>query len=179
MYREDKTTQAAAIILERLGGKLTRLKLIKLLYLADREMLITRGRPISYDRWYSLDNGPILSETYDRIKEASSGYNSYWAQHIRSAGQEVMLAVNPDNGTLSKAEKAVIDCIVAKYGQMTPSALRNYTHRLAEYKDPNRSRIEIKPEEILKASGLAPDEIAKVVDNIELQGSSALLASYQ
>jgi len=46
------------------------LKLMKLLYLADRESMRRNGRPISGDRYVSMDHGPVLSQTLNLINGA-------------------------------------------------------------------------------------------------------------
>ena len=43
------------------------MKLIKLLYLADREALLRWGRPITFDAYVSMDRGPVLSSVLDLI----------------------------------------------------------------------------------------------------------------
>src|SRR4051812_9596906 len=50
-FNEQKATQAAARLLELRGGRISYLKLIKLLYLADREALLQWGRPITTDSY--------------------------------------------------------------------------------------------------------------------------------
>ena len=45
-FDERKAAQAASVLLERHGGSMPYIKLIKLLYLADREALIESGLPI-------------------------------------------------------------------------------------------------------------------------------------
>ena len=68
-FREDKATQAAARLLRHAGGRMEYLKLIKLLYLAERESLVTLGSPLTYDACWSLPYGPILSATLDRVNQ--------------------------------------------------------------------------------------------------------------
>jgi uncharacterized phage-associated protein len=60
-FNERKATQAAAYLLKRRGGKMSYMKLIKLLYFADRVALSRFGRPITTDRYVSMDRGPVLS----------------------------------------------------------------------------------------------------------------------
>jgi uncharacterized phage-associated protein len=43
------------------------LKLIKLMYLADRRALLEQGRSITFDRYVSMDHGAVLSQTYNLI----------------------------------------------------------------------------------------------------------------
>ena len=47
------------------------IKLIKLMYLVDRAALNERGWPISTDVYVSMAHGPVLSRTYDLIREHS------------------------------------------------------------------------------------------------------------
>ena len=50
LFNEAKATQAAARLLFLRGGTMSYVKLIKLLYLADREALIRWGRPVTSRR---------------------------------------------------------------------------------------------------------------------------------
>ena len=68
-FNEVKTTQAAARLLFSNGGHMEVLKLVKLLYLADRKALLRWGRPLTFDRYFSLPHGPVLGVTVDRINE--------------------------------------------------------------------------------------------------------------
>src|SRR2546427_10682021 len=90
-YREDKTTQAAARLIQRAGGKMNHMKLIKLLYLAERRALIEWGRPITFDWYFSLPHGPVLSFTLNKINEpVDPTLDSYWHQYISErTGSEV------------------------------------------------------------------------------------------
>ena len=66
-YREDKATQAAARLLRLAGGKLNHMKLMKLLYLADRRALIQWGRPITFDWYVSMPHGPSCCSQTPRV----------------------------------------------------------------------------------------------------------------
>jgi len=67
MFAARKVGQMAAYFADRQGGKINILKLMKLLYLADRESMARHDEPISFDRFVSMDQGPVLSRTYDLI----------------------------------------------------------------------------------------------------------------
>lgn len=56
-------------------------KLIKLMYIIDREGLVRWGRSMTNDRYFSLDNGCILSRTKNLLTEESLG-PSYWKRFI-------------------------------------------------------------------------------------------------
>jgi len=49
-FNERKATEAASVLLRLRGGQMSHLKLIKLLYLADREALDRWSVPITHDR---------------------------------------------------------------------------------------------------------------------------------
>src|SRR5207249_3792384 len=79
-FNERKATQAAAHLLRLRGGSMSYLKLIKLLYLADREALLRWGRPISTDCYMAMDRGPVLSRVLDLATDGEDpGTPSIWA----------------------------------------------------------------------------------------------------
>ena len=82
-FNEKKATQAAAHLLRLRGGRMSYMKLIKLLYLADREALLRWGRTISTDRYVSMDRGPVLSRVLDLATDGEDpGTPSIWASSI-------------------------------------------------------------------------------------------------
>src|SRR5688572_14417051 len=64
-----KTVQATAVLLQAAPGeRMSYMRLLKLLYLADRRMMRETGSPITFDRVVAMKHGPVLSETYSLIK---------------------------------------------------------------------------------------------------------------
>src|SRR5438876_12443906 len=110
-FREDRTTQAAARLLKRRGGRMPYLSLIKLLYLADRKALLELGRPISYDLFVSMPHGPVLSRTLDLITgEPDPKDPSYWRKYISGPeNYHVRLLSEAPNDRLSTAEETILD----------------------------------------------------------------------
>src|SRR3954454_8136310 len=110
-FNERRATEAAARFLKLRGGRMSYLNLIKLLYLLDREALLQWGRPVTTDRYVSMDNGPVVSRIYDLIREESPpGTDTVW-RHYVSAPQDwdVVLLAEPEPSELSRAEEALID----------------------------------------------------------------------
>jgi hypothetical protein len=66
-YNEEKATALACRFLELAGGELEDLKLMKLMYLAEREAIRLRNVGITGDRMVSMKNGPVLKHTLDRL----------------------------------------------------------------------------------------------------------------
>ena len=53
-FDEEKATDAATYLLGRGGGRMTRMKLIKLLYIAEREAVARHNRPICGGRYVCM-----------------------------------------------------------------------------------------------------------------------------
>src|SRR5713226_8143279 len=83
-FNERKATAAAALLLDREGGSMDYMRLIKLLYLAEREGLKRLGHALVGDTYYALDQGPIASRVLDLCKNPSSGP---WADQITRTGR--------------------------------------------------------------------------------------------
>lgn len=154
-FREDKTTQAAAYLLRLRGGSMAYMKLIKLLYVADRITLLKYGRPITYDYYFSLDKGPILSRTLDLITEGpQNGINGYWNMFIsKPIGYEVQLSGDDcPVDELSEAECGVLDHVFNRLGSLNRWALVDMLHQyLPEWQDPHGSSLPIDYTDIFEA----------------------------
>jgi uncharacterized phage-associated protein len=164
-FREDKATQAAARILVRAGGRMRHLKLIKLLYLVERESLTRFGVPVTWDAYVSMPYGPVMSATLDRINEREEYAGGYWDRHIApKVNYEVRLreGVDVPRDQLSEAEEAIIDEVVERFGRMDRWTLVELTHRLPEWTDPQGSSIPIDPADILRSEGFSAEEIAEL-----------------
>lgn len=179
-YREDKATQAAARLLSREGGRMNHMKLIKLLYLAEREAIVRYGRPITFDWYYSLPHGPVLSYTLNNINsENGPKEEGYWAAVISERrGHQVGLkdrSCDPPNDQLSPAEEALLDEIFEKYGHQNQWQLRDFSHTLPEWQDPKGSSLPIHLRDILLAEGFTDDDVAEIEEDLRAEEEAARL----
>lgn len=164
-FREEKATQAAARLLRLRGGKMSHMKLIKLLYLAEREAIARFGAPLTHDACVSMPYGPVLSATLDRMNEGEMYQGGYWDRHITPKRNHEVALRNPEalpNDQLSPAEEALIDEIFQRYGRLSRWDLVKFTHTLPEWRDPQGSSLPIDPGEILRSEGYSEDEIAEM-----------------
>ena len=139
--QEQKVTEAACYLLQKHGGNMPYLQLIKLLYLADRSALEKWERPITNDRYCSMDNGPVLSTTYDMIMRRAPENGDFWAKYISKPSQ-YHLSLTSEKihfQKLSSAEMAMVDEIDQKFGYIDQWKLVEYTHTLPEYDHPHGS----------------------------------------
>ena len=69
IFDERKAAQAAAHLLRRHGSSMPYIKLIKLLYLADRQSLIETGYTITGDQLVAMSDGPALNRVLFFIED--------------------------------------------------------------------------------------------------------------
>lgn len=111
---------------------LTKMKLAKLLYFADKEHLVTYGRPVIGDRYIKMEYGPVPSMAYDLIKhdervdvEAQALFDRYF----EVAGNDIKAKTAPNFEYLSASDCEALDSVIAKYGHLTPIQLSKLSHR--------------------------------------------------
>ncbi|HEX8319245.1 Panacea domain-containing protein [Longimicrobium sp.] len=165
-YREEKATQAAARLLQLRGGRMSYMKLIKLLYLTEREALVRFGAPLTSDSYVSMPYGPVLSATLNRINEPEMYEDGYWDKYIGPKRNYEVALKNPGaavpNDQLSPAEETLIDEIFRRYGHMDRWELVKFTHTLPEWTDPEGSSLPISPDEILLSEGYSTEDVAEM-----------------
>jgi uncharacterized phage-associated protein len=155
-----KVTQAAAILLKRYNGFITRRRLLKLLYITDRELIQQTHRPLTGDKPVAMDYGPVLSKTYDLLKGEASGYE-FWNRYIQQVAPYThKLVDDPGIGKLSKLELGKLDEVLQRYWWIDDDELSNFTHDFPEWKrnePPKGGRKNIPTEHVLEALGFGAD----------------------
>ena len=171
-FNEIKATQAAAFLLKANGGKMNYMKLIKLLYLADREALSRWERPITCDTYVSMDNGPVLSKVLDKINSGKNpfGDKSYWHEYISSPENYniKLLRKKPGYDELSQREIEVLITIYERYKKYNKWQMVNICHEiLPEWDDPHGTSIPIRIEDILRAVKKTERDIELIEDEVD------------
>jgi len=163
-FNERKAAQMASYFLMRRGGKMAHLKLMKLLYLADRESMRLFAWPISGDRMVAMPHGPVLSMILDYMDGNIESLKGGWASLISakennevSLRSEVSLA---DFDELSESDIEVLDSVWQRFGKWSRWRLRDYTHEnCPEWTDPDGSSNPIGYKDVFIALGKT-DEVA-------------------
>ena len=177
MFNERKTTQMAAYFISHEGGEISKLKLIKLLYLAERESLRQHGRVMTGDRFVAMPYGPVLSMTLDLANEnALVDESSPWYATIeRKNNITLALRSQPaqkDYDELSESDIGILEKTFQNFGSMSPYEIRDFTHDLPEYEDPQGTSAPISYRKILKAlDEYTDDEIKAICEQIEIDDS--------
>jgi len=184
LFDEKRTAQAAAFFLHKAGGRMPLLKLMKLLYLAERESYRIYGEPISGDQLVSMPHGPVLSLTLDMMNgwggDAQDGWN-HWVEdrsghHVALRAPD-MLRSEQDLLALSDGDVEILGSTWERFGHLDAFALVEYTHSDAcpEWQDPHGSSIPIQTEHVLRAVGYDESGVAGVLGHLaEIESIRAL-----
>jgi hypothetical protein len=133
-FDQDKAIQTMAYIVKRLGS-VEKVKLMKLIYLADKQHFLRAGYPITGDRQCALPHGPIPSGTMDVLNGNiwPDPQTAYHSLHIDD--NAVMLRRDPGVDRLSDEEIATLDEVLRLHGNTDTWRLVEETHRLPEYRE--------------------------------------------
>lgn len=169
-FNERKAAAAAAVLLKRASGRMEYIKLLKLLYVAERESLRRRGVPIVGDTYLSMKRGPVMETVYTLIRAATEdlGDRDVWRRHVRKDGRyHVKLSGDPGDDALSESEIEILAETFDRYGGVDKWELCELTHHFPEWRDPGDSCFPIHAERILAALGKDDEEIAEIAEETE------------
>jgi len=163
-FNEEKAAQVTAELL-RLDSQteINKLRLVKLLYLIDRESFTERGRPIIGGSYYSMPHGTVISESLDTMSLGDEGEWTTWGKYFRAKDARTISMVEcPAPDLISAREHKIIERVYALFGKMSPKEIRDFTHTLPEYEDPNGSSIAIPLEKLIEAVGRSKEDAQRI-----------------
>ena len=158
-FDERKAAQAASLLLKLHGDRMPYIKLIKLLYLADREALIETGSPITGDRFFSMKFGPVLTRVLDLIKDPSPAEDSTWHSYVIREYFDAVLVGLAESDQLSEYDEDALERVFESYGHQREWDVVARTHALPEWTDPGTGAVPIDPEEILRYHGFSDEDV--------------------
>jgi uncharacterized phage-associated protein len=164
-FNFEQTLQASACLLRLDRKKMSYLRLLKLLYIVEREWLAETGESITGDRAYAMKQGPVLSTVYDLIKGNGSKAGE-WDDFIHTEVYAVELVKDPGRGELSKGIVEKLAEVTGRYRNTDDWELSELTHEFKEWTDNFKGCASPIPwQEVLQAQN-KPDMVA-VVDRDE------------
>lgn len=137
-FDHKKATQAMNYLTKKEGGQIDKLKLIKLVYFADRFHLRRYGRPISNDIYLAMPLGPVgssikdIAEFSDFLDETEREYAATYLGHGGLENTIVSIA-DVDIDVFSKSELKALDFAYNEFGSKSALALVDITHRYPEW----------------------------------------------
>ena len=125
--------------------ELDQYKMVKLLYLADREHLRRFGRPITFDKYVAMPFGPVASAAFDLLKGRKAlGVDPSTLPFEMCNHDKIVIVDHPkrdiDRSVFSKSDLMVLDQIAEKYGDMSFDQLYKLTHEHFAYDRAWKSR---------------------------------------
>ena len=169
-FRSRKAAQLCNYFAMKSEGMIEKLKLINLLYFAERKFLSENHYPMLFDEYYSLPHGPICSSALNGIDGII--HEEIWDNYIARNGNIVVAIKSLTRDELdevSDVELSVVDEVWKELGHMTASQLRNYSHlNCPEYTE-TEGRIAISYKQILRALGekdadILANDIEEMID---------------
>lgn len=182
LFSERKAAEAAAYFLIRAkqqDANISLLKMMKLMYLAERLSYEKYCFPLIGDALVSMPHGPVLSRTLDLITVGDEKEAPVWFSLIaeKIEKHKYMVLVNEDLTIdalqeLSEADIDILDSVWQDFGKMSAKRLETYTHDAAncpEWQDPDGSSVPIDLQTLMKHLGYTDDEITKAIANLQKQ----------
>ncbi len=137
-----------------------KIKLIKLVYLADKYHLLKYGRTVTNDDYYAMEFGPVGTTVKDVLsfdKDVLATEFKYLKKLVKKSGDDFFASkTTVDYDHLAETDKEALDFVMAKFGKMTGTQLKNYTHRYPEWKQYAHlfegkcvGRVRLEPEELI------------------------------
>lgn len=178
MFDERRAAQAAAFFLHRDGGTMPLLKLIKLIYLAERLSFMRFGEPLVGDKLVSMDHGPVLSHVYNlmcgRVDSIDRGWNTYIGPrhgHYLSLLDSACIE-SPDNDlrALSTSDVKILNDVWREFGHVNRFDLVDYLHEhMPEWEHPHGSSRPITYDRLFAALGYSEKQSRILKDRMAEQ----------
>ena len=171
MLNPEKLIQSCNYLLKKNNFTLNYTKLIKLLYLADKESLKGSLQTITGDIYISMNNGPVLSILYDLImgRLRNNEMQSLWNSRFITDGYNlVSISDRIPHGELSAIEMHILDNVYEQFKDASVGDMINYVHKnCPEWEHPSGSSSPILPQKILESIGRTPEEIEWILAETE------------
>ena len=163
-FNLDKAMAAASILLGSTEHCcMEYMRLLKLLYIADREVLAESDGPLLGNQMVAMKNGPLHSRVFDLIKGEDSSA-TIWQKFFTTHSYSIHLNVEPPAiSALSKFEIRKLKEVNEKYRHVGTWELVHITHEFPEWKQayPDPSENTSRPIEfsaIIDAIGRTDDK---------------------
>lgn len=135
-----KALQATAFLLKQksfTNNSDSYMRVLKLLYFADRESLRETGRPITGDYFVAMPYGPTLSGLLDLVKQQGFDYQSEWDKYIQREGYDIRLIQDPGNDSLCRYEIELLRKIWSEHREENEWTVASESEKLTEWKKNN------------------------------------------
>ena len=122
-------------------GPTDKLKLVKLIYFADKYHVIKYGRTITNDEYWAMDHGPVRSNVRDVLE-----FNDFtMSKSERKFASKLIYKISKNRfkknnlkrpysyNYLSKTDIEALNFVISKFGSMRTWDIRDYSHAYPEW----------------------------------------------
>jgi uncharacterized phage-associated protein len=136
-FNYKKATQTLNYLAEKSGGKINRMKALKLVYFADRYHLRKYGRLITNDTYFAMDNGPVASGVKDIAEESDftgRDAQNYASNYIASLSDYDLISKKPTKKIeFSKSDIEALNYAWDKFGALDEWGIVDLTHKYPDW----------------------------------------------
>ena len=134
----EKCTQALNFFAKKEGGRINKMKALKLIFFADRFHLRKYGRLLTNDNYVAMSYGPVPSNTKD-IAELNEFLDDVIKKYIKnflnfSNNYEIHSKNDVDEEVFSESDTEALNYSWEKFGSYNQFELANITHDYPEWR---------------------------------------------
>ncbi|MGH7739742.1 MAG: Panacea domain-containing protein [bacterium] len=140
-FKYKKITQVVNFFASKNSGKkIDYLKVIKLIWAADRYHFRKYGRLVTYDKYYAMQHGPVgsctldISKQPDSLKEYHPEEFAYSSKYLKKVGEhKIKSKKKPELDFFSKTDLEALNFAVDNFNEIDTFGLRDLTHFYPEW----------------------------------------------
>ena len=136
-FDHRKATQTLNYFAQKAGGKISKMKALKLIFLADRFHLRKYGRLVTNDFYVAMNYGPVPSTILDIAKaNVNQTYKAYASKYIiaTDTGRQIESISSVDNNYFSDSDIEALEFSWDNFGRYDRWSLSDFTHHYPEWK---------------------------------------------
>ena len=172
-FDPEKIIQIVDFLVARNSFALNYTKMIKLLYLADREALKEHDIVITGDKYCSMKSGPVLSEILDLVngEHQDNKVQKLWDSHFKTIGFDIIATTKKETGCdkLNDYEISLLTKIDEKFKDFDYGQMIKFIHNKKEFPevrwkeaDEMGTSLHLGIEDILMVFGRTGEEIEEI-----------------
>lgn len=149
------------------------MRLLKLLYITERETLAEAGVPLTGSRLIAMKSGPVLEDVFSLIRGQHPN-SPDWSRFFAVENYHIKMIADPGMGRLTKFFAKKLSEVSSRHVRDDEWDLVEITHRLPEWKknDPGDSSKEIPLADLMAAIGRSADT-EKIIADARASGMAA------
>ena len=137
-FDHKKATQTLNFFASKAGGKINKLKALKLIFLADRYHLRKYGRLVTDDYYVAMKLGPIPSNIMDIAKinkYLNKTFKNYALKYIKAIdnGKQIESIKTADDSFFSDSDIEALNFAWNNFGHLDEWGISDFTHNYPEW----------------------------------------------